>query len=153
MGFGGNLFTWQGVCDLVLLATTPTQGNKDDELDIHIRTRQVRKWSTIDKVDIKAGGDVAEVESNEGKIFLNGSEVSSIHSAKMSVDKAMSKRKKMVYNFILDGDKYIKMTANKRTNMVYLSLTGNYSKETQGILGSPANPGFFGRDGKAMDVL
>ena len=62
----------------------------------------------------------------------------------------MAKKKKVIYNFILDGDKYVEVTANKRTQMIFLNLHGNYSSETKGILGSPANPGFFGRDGKAM---
>ena len=150
VGFGGNLFTWQGSCDVVLITTPPTQGNKDDRLDIQIRTRRIRDWSVIDSVAIKAGKDIAEIESNEGKIFLNGSEVSVINTARISVEKAKSKRERMLYNLIVDNNKYVEVTANKRLDMIFLSLNGNFSKETKGILGSPENPGFFGRDGKAM---
>ena len=35
--------------------------------------------------------------------------------------------------------------------MIYLNLSGDYSKETVGILRQPVNPGFFGRDAKAME--
>ena len=56
----------------MLLTSTLNQGNKDDGLDIQIRTRRVRQWSTIESVAIKAGRDVAKVERKEGKLFLNG---------------------------------------------------------------------------------
>ena len=150
VGFGGNLFTWQGACTVVLLAAPPSTQGKHDDLQIHIRTKRIRKWSCIDAIALKMGGDVVEVDSNEAKLFRNGSEVSSIQTARISVNKPMAKKKKVIYNFILDGDKYVEVTANKRTQMIFLNLHGNYSSETKGILGSPANPGFFGRDGKAM---
>ena len=54
---------------------------------------------------------------------------------------------------ILDDNKYFEVTANERIKITYLSLNGNYPKETKGILGSPANLGFFGRDGKTMDPV
>ena len=59
----------------------------------------------MNSVAIEAGRDVAEVESKEGKLFLNDNQVISINSARMSVGKAMSKRNEVLYKFILGDNK------------------------------------------------
>lgn len=58
----------------------------------------------MNSVAIEAGRET-EIESKEGKLFLNGDQVISINSARMSVGKAMSKRNKVLYKFILGDNK------------------------------------------------
>ena len=52
----------------------------------------------------------------------------------MNVDKAMSRRKKVLYKLILDDNNYLEVTANKRTNKIYINLSGEYAKENNHIL-------------------
>ena len=150
-GFGGRLFTWQGSCDVVLLTTTLEESSEYNNLTIHIRTRRVRQWSAINSISVKIGNDVAEIGSNDGKLYQNGSQVPLISTPAMSVGPATSKKRKLIHKFIFDGDKNLEVTTNTRTHMIYVSLSGNYPNATKGILGSPSKPGFYGRDGTDMD--
>lgn len=59
-------------------------------------------------------------------------------------------KKIILYEFVFDEDKKLDITVNTRTEMVYVSLSGNYPEDTIGILGSPYRPGLFARDGTDM---
>ena len=82
-GFGGTYFTWQGHCDLVLIKT-PKLSNGFN-LEAHVRTKKVRKWSAIGAIAVKVGQDVIEIQSNDGKLNLNGNKVESVHTDKLTV--------------------------------------------------------------------
>jgi len=151
-GFGGVFFTWQGHCDLILLKSPKCKISKT-ELDIHIRTQRIRKWSTINAIAIRSGENVIEIESTEGVLVLNGNKAESVKTNSLSVirsnhrSSARLKKKIVVYDFVIDSDKMLSIEVNTRTHMIYVNVKGNYPQGTVGILGSPLNPGQFLRDG------
>jgi len=148
-GFGGKFFTWQGHCDVVLIKT-PNLNNKDENLEVHIRTKRVRKWSKIKALAIKVGQDKGEIESDEGKFILNGSQVDYVNTDLMTVVKSVSKSI-VLYEFTFSHGEVLEVRVNTRTKMVHTSLSGSYPEGTVGILGSPRNPGLFARDGENME--
>jgi hypothetical protein len=111
----------------------------------------VRKWSAIDGVAIKFGELVGEIDSNEGNLILNGSKADSYQSEALIITKTALKKKMILYNFVIDKDKTLEVKVNKRTRMIFTTVKGNFPKGTVGLLGSPDNPGFYGRDGREMD--
>ena len=158
--FGGIFFTWQGHCDAIL-ARIPgqTDNNNDDDddtteagLEIHVRTRRVRNWSSIDVVAVKAGRHVLEIGSEEGKLLLNGSEVESVDEDSLIVSSTRLKKRTVSYRFVFDGDKNLDVEVNTRSRMIFVSLSGNYPEDTIGLVGSPRRPGLFARGGRDMTV-
>jgi len=147
-GFGGVYFTWQGHCDVVLVKS-PRRNNDETEVEIHIRTQRVRKWSSIETIVIKAGKYLGEINSNEGILVLNGNKVDSVKTNSLSVTKSFTnlKRKIIIYEFVFDNNKMLSVKVNTMSHMLYVNLKGDYPKGTAGILGSPLNPGWFLRDG------
>lgn len=150
-GFGGLFFTWQGHCD-VILVKTPKVSNTETGVDIHIRTRRVRKWSAIDTLAFKVGHDVGEIGSGEGKLMLNGIEVKSIQTDSLTVVKSLSTSKKstVVYEIVFNKNKILEVKVNIRTKMIYTTLSGAYPHGTVGLLGSPHAQGLYARDGVNM---
>lgn len=153
-GFGGMFFTWQGHCDIIL-TKTPKIANMENNVEVHIRTRKVRRWSCIDAIALKVGKDVLEIGSEEGNLLQNGSEIESTKTDSLKVVKSSSalQAKVVLYEFIFDKDKRLEVKVNIRTKMIYIALGGNYPKDTVGILGSPHNPGLFARDGTDMSHM
>ena len=149
VGFGNHAFSWQGVCDLILLKT-PKLSSSEPELSIHIRTKRIRQWSAIGAVAIQIGNEVMEVESNSGELRMNGKEISTIKSKFVSVTKTKRLKKVVVYTFNFGKKRKLEVEANVRTKMLYTSLKGDYPAETVGLLGSPHKPGMFARDGSDM---
>lgn len=151
--FAGTLFSWQGVCDLVFLKS-PSISN-GDALEIHIRTRKVRHWSAIDSVALKMQQTVIEIRSTDEHLMLNGTALKSnqanplIHTDTLKVVSGKHK-KTLTYDFTFDEDKTMEAKVNLRTQMIYLTLSGNFSNETHGLLGAPQKPGLFDRDGNEM---
>lgn len=150
-GFGGTFFTWQGHCD-VILVKTPKFSNTDSNLEAHIRTKKVRKWSAIDSIAMKVGQDTIEIRSTDGNLVLNGSKVESVRNASFTVVKSASASEKRVvlYDFVFDEDKIFQVKVNTRSKMIYATLSGKYPEGTEGILGSPHSPGLFTRNGRSM---
>jgi len=146
IGFGGIYFTWQGHCDLVLVKAT-NQADVDTDFEVHIRTTKVRKWSKIDAIAIKVGQDVGEISSENGMLILNGHEVNKVQQQSLTVAKSNLNGNNILYVFLIDGDKKLEIKVNTRTQMIFTSLSGNYSQNTEGILGSPHQPGFISRKG------
>jgi len=146
-------FTWQGHCDIILLQT-PRISEGETYLELHARTKKVRTWSTIETIAIKAGKDVIEIDSHKGRLVLNGKEVEPAQIDSFTVVKTIVKSfpnlgKVLLYDFLFDAEKRLEVTVNTRTQMIYVSLSGNYP-HTEGILGSSYNPGLFARDGTNM---
>lgn len=150
-GFGGVFFTWQGHCDSVLLKTPEDDGN-ENKIEIHARTKMVRKWSAIDAVAVKVGNHLFELQSNDGTLSLNGSTVKSMQNDLLVVSKTVSGTQEFLvrYEFLLNKDKHLQLKVNLRSKMIYVTLSGNYPPGTVGLLGSPYRPGLFARDGKDM---
>merc|ERR1719491_553039 len=149
IGFAGLYFTWQGHCDLVLVKST-THVDVDTHFEVHIRTTRVRKWSKIDAIAIKIGQDVGEISSDDGKFILNGHEVTKVQQQSLTVVKSNLKRNIILYVCTIDGDKKLEIKVNTMSQMVFTSLSGNYSQNTEGILGSPHQSGLITRDGQQM---
>jgi len=149
IGFGGVYFTWQGHCDLVLVKSKK-HIDTNIPFEVHIRTTKVRKWSKIDVIAVKVGQDVGEISSDNGKLILNGDEVNEVHQQSLTVVKSNLRRNINLYVFMIDGDKKLEVKVNTMSRMIYTSLSGNYSQNTEGILGSPHQPGLFSRDGKRV---
>ena len=134
----------------MILAKTPTFRRKDIDLQIHVRTRRIRKWSAIDGVAFKVGNDVGEIDSNGGKLTLNGANVESLQTETFKVTKSKLKKKIMQYEFVFDENTIFEVKVNTRGQMIFVNLKGEYPEGTVGILGSPHNPGLFSRDGTLM---
>jgi len=149
-GFGGIFFTWQGHCDVVLVKT-PKLNDKVSNIEVHIRTRRVRKWSSIDAIAIQVGKYLSEIQSDEGKLFINGKVTDEFEGDTLSIIKSVAK-KIISYKFVIDRNKNLMVTVNTRTKMIQTKLSGEFPEGTVGILGSPHNPGLFGRDGHKMNV-
>ena len=47
---------------------------------------------------------------------------------------------------MIDGDKKLEITVNVRSHIIYTALSGNYPQHTEGILGSPHQPGLISRN-------
>jgi len=65
--WSGEKYDFHGVCDLVL-ASTP-------DLDIHIRTHEMKEWSYVEAASLRIGDDVLEVtggKDNMNKVRFNG---------------------------------------------------------------------------------
>ena len=134
----------------MILAKTPTFGRNDIDLQIHVRTRRIRKWSAIDGVAFKVCNDVGEIDSNEGKLIINGAIVESLQTETFKVTKSKLKKKIMQYEFVFDENTIFEVKVNTRGQMIFVNLKGEYPEGTVGILGSPHNPGLFSRDGILM---
>ena len=78
----------------------------EKNIEIHIRTRKIRKWSAIDMLAFKTGQSVVEIESDEGTLIHNGIEMKSINRDSLKVAKSLSTltRKIMVYNIVFNQD-------------------------------------------------
>lgn len=151
VGFGGIHYSWQGVCDLILLKT-PKTSSTSPEVSIHIRTSRVRKWSAIHDVAMKVGNDVVEIGSTNGKPILNGKEVESIEHETFSVLRLNPKSKRIVvYDVDFRNSKKLELRVNTRSQMINMKVNGIYPKDTVGLLGSPHNPGLISRNGTIMD--
>ena len=133
-----------------MLTKIPATQTNNIGIEIHIRTTKVRKWSSIEVIAMKVGQDVPEVRSGEGNLFLNGAAVKTVEKDSLSVKKSMVKKKTIIYEFVFEGDKKLQVKVNTRTRIIFVSLSGNYPKETVGLLGSPHHPGLFARDGTNM---
>jgi hypothetical protein len=69
--WSGEVFTFHGVCDLVLLRSR-VFGNGVG-MDVHIRTKEQDGYSYIINVAVRIGNDVLEVTGNEEQdYFING---------------------------------------------------------------------------------
>jgi len=149
--FGNIFYTWQGSCDVILMKM-PKWNSTDPEISVHIRTGKVRQWSAIHAVAVKIEKDVIEIGSTDGKLLLNGRESESIESDLFSVSKYFSKKQRstLVYNFDFRHNKRLEVKVNKRTQMIFTTLSGNFPDSTEGLLGSPNNPGLFLRNGTNM---
>jgi len=151
IGFGGVYFTWQGHCDLVLVKSKNHIGT-NTAFEVHIRTTKIRKWSKIDAIAIKVGQDVGEISSDNGKFILNGHEVNKVQQQSLTVVKSNLKKNIILYVFTIDGDKKLEITVNIMSKMIYTSLSGNYSQNTEGILGSSHQPGLISRNGEYSSI-
>ena len=134
----------------MILAKTPTFGRKDIDLQIHVRTRRIRKWSAIDGVAFKVGNDVGEIDSNGGKLTLNGANVESLQTETFKVTKSKLKKKIMLYEFVFNENTIFEVKVNIKGQMIFVNLKGEYPEGTVGIPGSPHNLGLFSRDGTLM---
>jgi len=156
-GFGQVFFSWQGICDTILIKT-PKVGGVEPNIEIHIRTRRVRHWSAIDAIAIKVGHYVAQIGSNDGRLILdknfilNGSEVDSFQTDMFSVTKSFFGLQKSIilYEFVFGKEKKLEIKVNTKAKMIYTTMSGNFPQGTDGLLGSPHNPGRFARDGTNM---
>ena len=135
-GFGSSPFTWQGQCDTVLFKS-PKHRPTDSDIEVHIRTRMVRKWSTIDAIAVKVNAFVGEIQSEEGKLIANGNQIESVEFDFLSVEKKRGKKKNVLFTFVIDKDKVLEIRVNTRTKMIFTTLSGNYPPSTVGLLGSP----------------
>ena len=70
----------------MVLIKIPKVSKEDDNVEVHVRTKRVRQWSLIDVVALKVGTDVGEIESSEGNFILNGHQVESISTDKLTVE-------------------------------------------------------------------
>ena len=149
--FGGIYFSWQGICDLILMKTSQMT-DTNSELLVHIRTKKVRKWSAISDIAIQIDKDVVEIGSKSGKFVLNGKEVESAKSDLFSVTKSFPTAQKLivVYNFEFQKNRKLEVKANSRSQMLSVTFRGHYPNSTTGLVGSPFYPGYFSRDGRNM---
>ena len=145
-GFGGTFFTWQAHCDAILLKS-PKECEDDTNLEVHIRTTKVRKWSKIDAIAFAAGDDIGEINSEDAKLILNGREIDDLNNASFSVIKSKVRGKIYLYTFKFPKEKIMQVKVNTRSSMIYVTTKGRYPDGTQGLLGSPRNPGLVSRDG------
>jgi len=151
IGFGGIYFTWQGHCDLVLVKSKKYIP-ANTHFEVHIRTTRVRKWSKIDTIALKVGQDVGEISSHNGKFILNGHEVNTVQNESFTVTKSSLKRSITLYILTIDGDKKLEIRVNTLSQMIYTSLSGNYSHNIEGILGSPHQTGLHSRNGEYISI-
>ena len=142
-------FTWQGHCDVMLLKA-PQEDKEDFKLEIHVRTSKIRKWSKIDAIAFKAGEDVGEIKSDDGKLVLNEHEVDSATTRSLSVAKSKIKKNILVYAFVFAKNKKLEVKVNTRSQMIYTTFTGDFPLGTEGILGSPHIPCLISRNGVVM---
>ena len=99
-----------GQCDLILTKAAKTN------VEVHIRTRRVRKWSAIDTIAFKVGNDEGEIRSEDGIFRLNGNEVESIGTKALSVVKSLhtSKKSAIIYSIVFEEDKNLQVEVNPR---------------------------------------
>ena len=81
-GFGDVYFTWQGHCDIIL-TMAPKQSDTHPDVHIHARTRRTRQWSAIESIAFKLGEQIGEIESDQGRLLINGTNVKMYHSDKL----------------------------------------------------------------------
>ena len=74
----------------------------------------------------------------------------SIRTDPLTIMTSLSGSRKVLYEFIFDKDKSLKVKVNTKSKMIYASVSGNYTKGTVGLLGSPHKLGHFFRDGSKM---
>lgn len=151
MGFGGIHYSWQGVCDLILLKT-PKLSPTNPEISIHIRTGKVRNWSAIHDVAMKVDNNIIEIGSIDGKLILNGNEVNSVKHDTVSVLKSFPKSKKRIFVYDVDfrNSKKLEIRVNTRSHMINTKVSGNYPTNTAGLLGSAHSSGLISRNGTTM---
>jgi len=149
--FGGIFFSWQGICDIILIKS-PNMGGEELELSVHVRTRRVRSWSAVDVVAVQLGEDVVEIGSGDGKLFINGEESDRKKFEAFSIMKSfhLTRKNVVLYNFDFGNKRKLEVEANMRTEMLYITLVGVYPRGTVGLLGSPHSPGMFARNGTNM---
>ena len=151
IGFGGIYFTWQGHCDLVMVKSKDyIYGNS--RFEIQVRTTRIRKWSKIDVIAIKVGQDVGEISSRDGKLILNGHEVNTVQTQALMVTKSNLKRNIILYILKIEGDKKLEIRVNTMSQMIVTSFSGNYSRNIEGILGSPHQTGLLSRNGDYFPI-
>ena len=128
----------------------PELSNTHPEVQIHARTRRTRQWSSIESIAFKVGDDVGEIESDQGTLLVNGKILKSYRTETLSVTFSRLKKRNVQYEIVFNKDKVLIVRANTRTNMLFITLSGNYPEGTVGVLGSPHKPGMFARNGTDM---
>ena len=93
---------------------------------------------------------MGEIDSDAARLILNGREIEDLHNESLSVTKSKKKKNIVLYTFIFPKEKKLEVKVNSRSRMIYVTTGGRYPQGTQGLLGSPHNPGLITRDGIKM---
>ena len=128
----------------------PTLSTTHPDVQIHARTRRTRQWSAIEAIAFKVGKETGEIESDQGNLFMNGNNVKTYQSDTIAVTYSKMKKRNIQYEIVFNKDKTLLVRANTRTKMVFVTISGNFSEGTVGVLGSPHKPGMFARNGTDM---
>ena len=155
--FSGQLFSYQGECELVMVHSSGFASGKG--IDIHIRTTRIDRkvhYSFISGIAIQIGTDVFEVKP-DGSVIIDGSLVPDVSSfAGFSVIKSLQGKKKQIiqYDLLLSSSngatdtaqRNVRVRANKKTGMLYVSVGGKFH-DSVGLLGAPDKNELLARDG------
>ena len=120
------------------------------DFEVRICTTRVHKWSNIEAIALKVGQDVGEISSHNGKFIMNGKEVKDFRNEALTVIKSNLKRNIFLYICMIHGDKRLEIKINILSQMIYITLSGEYPQNTEGLLGSPHHPGPLSRNREAM---
>lgn len=137
----GELFSYHGQCDLVLLRSEGYEF-ESDYLEVHIRTTRVEnirhmKYSYISGAAVKIGKDFFEVQ-DDSTLLINGAEQTEVSNfAGFPMTKTVKGKKKsiVVYHLYLGSEKSIEIRANVNSGMISVQTSGHFP-ERQGLLGS-----------------
>ena len=141
MGFNGQLFSYHGECDLMLMQS------RKHGVTVHIRTTRIDhpliSFSFISNAAIKVADNILEV-SDDGSLFVNGNDAS--ESDMMFLPSAFdgfklirttkgTKSNILAYMLDLGQDRFVEIRCNKKTGMLFIDVGGTFS-DSEGLLGN-----------------
>jgi len=156
--WNGDRYDFHGVCDLVLVHNLGFENGLG--MDINIRTKQVKQWSSVSSAVVRIGEDTFEIlaEKYEDKVWLNG--ISNDSNNKNPTDMTISGYKidsrsvnKQQNEYIIDlgnEEKIALYTWKSMVRVEVLEPTNNNFETSVGLMGSFKDSQWMARDGKTV---
>jgi len=129
-------------------------------MDIHIRTKKVRQWSSVASAVVRIGEDTFEIlaEKNEDKVWLNGIFIDSNNKkptgmsiSGYKIDTHSVNKQQNEYEIDLgNGEKIALYTWKSMVRVEVLEPTDKNFETSAGLMGSFKNSRWMARDGKTV---
>jgi len=145
----GERYDYHGVCDLVMVQNPDFKSGLG--MDIHVRTKRMRRWSYISNAVLRIGEETLEIMGgSEDKYWINGvegGELSTLSGFAITHDAVNAQKRE--FRVELSGEEYVLLKTFK--DMVMVSVENASASSFQGSLGLL---GSFGKgEKKARDNL
>jgi len=151
--WNGDRYDFHGICDLVLIQNLGFENGLG--MDIHIRTKKVRQWSSVLSAVVRIGEDTFEVlaEKYEDKLWLNGissgSSDMTISGYKINSRSVNKQQNEYIINLGIE-EKITVYTWKSMVRVEVFEPTAKNFETSAGLMGSFKDSQWIARDGKRV---